>query len=222
MKRLKILFAGIFLFSIGFCGLLIKKDVVSVSVAEEQSTSQVESSEPISSEFLNKSEDPETIVTKATGWIENKVIPLLGGFSIANLVGIVVAVVTALTKHRGDKALTREINVQSATIENVTFRVNALNAEVKEKLKQISDAYEKAYMVMVKANEAFDEIAKIAVDQNVNIKKVEEMKLALNTACDLMAKSISLSDAAVKSGIAEQALQLIANMQGGNSDGGTQ
>ncbi len=156
----------------------------------------------------------EPVVEKAS-WIEEKIIPIIGSFSVANLVGIIVTIATAITKTVGDKSVKKQL-------EGALERINGFEEKIAELKEHHAQEIEKLASTEMDI-EKFVELAKLLKEtldsQTEEIEGVAEMKETLDALCSLIAKALSLSKEAVKSGIAKDAQRLIVSLNGGISDG---
>lgn len=176
-----------------------------------------EVTEPVVDEEAEK----EKWYTVASEWIENKVIPLLGGISLGAIASMVVSIFTAITKFKGDLTNRKIIKDQDQKVEVLEQQVEALkkeNEEMKEHQKLMLEQYtvtlnETSAKMNQVANYA-KTTAEMVVAQNGKIDRVTKMKDAIEASCDLTAKTIALSDVAVKSGIAKDAQKLVASLKG--------
>lgn len=181
-----------------------------------------ETSEPISSESLNQSDEEKTgVVVQVHDWYENKVVPILGGVSVATVVGIAVSIITAITKAKGDKTNSKIIKDQDQKIEALEQQVEALKRENKEMKEHQKLMLEQFTVTLNETSTKMNQVANYAkttaemvVAQNGKIDRVTKMKDAIEASCDLTAKTIALSDVAVKSGIAKDAQKLVASLKG--------
>lgn len=186
-----------------------------------------ETSEPISSESLNQSDEGQQgVVAKAQDWIENKVVPLLGGVSIATVVGIAVSIITAITKAKGDKTNRSLIVSQDGKILELNAIVDKLKSELDKSHEFEAKMLENYTVTLTETSKTMESVSNYAKSiaeqvaaQNIKIENIEKMKSSIEVSCDLVAKALALSEVAVKSGIAKDAVALVENLKGGNSDG---
>lgn len=187
-----------------------------------------ETSEPISSESLNQSDEEKTgVVVQVHDWYENKVVPILGGVSVATVVGIAVSIITAITKAKGDKTNRSIITAQDAKILELNGIVENLKVELEKShefeakmLENYQNTLSQTTVTMEQVSQYAKTTAELVATQNGKIEKVERMKDVIDASVELTAKSFALSDVAVKSGIAKDAQRLVEALRGGNSDGG--
>lgn len=185
---------------------------------------EVKAEEPASSETAPAEENvPET--NKNT-WIEDKIIPIVSGFSVANLVGIAISIGSVFIKRRYDKKDENRSIAQDNRILELEAKVATLVSENEMAAAFQKDFLEQFQITLNDANAAMGTVTNYAkaiteqvAAQNIKIEHVEEMKESLDASCILVAKALALSDVAVKSGIAKDAQKLVSNLQGGNSDG---
>ena len=177
----------------------------------------------VSTEESIVEEEPKTPYAQATEWIKDKVIPIFGGISVATLVSAGVSIATAIAKISGDRKNRKVILDQNAVVEDLQGKVTALTAENKayqEFSKQMLANYEtvlgQTYEVLQQVSDNAKAITEEVAAQNIRIEKVEKMKTTIEASCDLIAKSLALSEVAVKSGIAQDAQKLVDSLQGGN------
>lgn len=218
MRKHRFLLFAFPLISLAFCGLSAGKNAISVSAASEGESTSLYDEAPAEEKPVT-----ENTVTK---WIDEKLVPIVGGFSVANLIGIVVAVVTAAIKSKGDKAIKTAVAAvkdaaDAATASTASFdnRLTEFKEQTQSKLNDMCAVYENARAELEETKGRIDEFARVAVEQNVNIEKVTAMRDALVAACNLIAQSLAMSEEAVRSGIADEALALVESLQGGNPDG---
>lgn len=185
---------------------------------------EVKAEEPASSETAPAEENiPET---NKNNWIEDKIIPIVSGFSVANLVGIAISIGSVFIKRRYDKKDENRSIAQDNRILELEAKVAALVSENEMAAAFQKDFLEQFQITLNDANAAMGTVTNYAkaiteqvAAQNIKIEHVEEMKESLDASCILVAKALALSDVAVKSGIAKDAQRLVSNLQGGNSDG---
>ena len=184
---------------------------------------EVKAEEPATSEVAAEQNVPETA---KTSWIEDKIIPIVSGFSVANLVGIAISIGSVFIKRRYDKKGDARSIAQDEKIALLESKVATLVSENAMAAAFQKDFLEQFQITLNDANAAMGTVTNYAkaiteqvAAQNIKIEHVEEMKESLDASCVLVAKALALSDVAVKSGIAKDAQRLVANLQGGNSDG---
>lgn len=206
MKKKHLLFAAVSLAALAMCGFIAVKTPAQTVAAESEELAEI--SQESSAE--QAAEEPKQEEPTVSQWISDKIIPIVSGFSIANVVGIVVAIVTAISKARGDKKTSLEIR-------EVKKEFDAFQKDYSEFIKSSNDLLEHYKLTFDSATTIMTEVVKSAKsmtdglkEQNYRIENVENMKASIETACRLIAKSLALSDVAVKSGIAEDAQKLIA------------
>lgn len=238
MKKFILFLSALFLFGLSSCA--VKADVRAVAraldneegIASSQVVSEVgsvfsESTEKADTASQVADEERTTLVGKAASWIEEKVVPLFGLVSVGNVLTIVGFVITLVLKSKGEKKYREEREADNksyvAKIDSLEKKVISLEnkvAELETADSKRSDDYTKmtdgVEKIIVTAKDIFNATNK----QNESIGGVLDMKNAIEVSCKLMAKSLALSDVAVKSGIAEDAQKLIETIEGGNSDGG--
>ena len=221
-KRLLLGLSAIALFGGSLAiGITIKESLTPVN-AEGESTSVV-SSESTSSSTTSSttatSEDKETWYKQIMEWVDNKVIPLLGGISIVSLLTGATSITTAISKHRGDKK--NEIIIMNQDAQIAELKAKELeHQEYEEKmLQQFNVTLTETSKTMILVSNYAKATAELVATQNGQIKKVEAMKNAIDTSCTLIAKSLALTDVAVKSGIAQDAQNLVNNLKEVNKDG---
>lgn len=232
MKKLRLLFAIVSATAFISFGFALKEKAIVVSAEGEENTSLVSESSSIESESASSEEKPidsQTIINKANDWIENKVIPLLGGVSVATIISVVVSIVTAVFKYKGDRTNRTTINDQDKKIKLLCDEITLLKNENSEMKAYQEKMLEQFSLVFSKTKDKMDGICTYALsitenieEQNSRIANVENMKGTIEVFCNLTAKMFALSDVAVKSGIAEDAQKLIASFsdnQGGETDG---
>lgn len=219
MKRLKLFGLTLLaLFAASGCAIGFPSYAIEAR-AEGEATSETTSADT--------SQEEPGIIEKASSWIEDKVIPIVGGFSIATLVSVLVSIVTAVTKALGDKSNRKIILGQNEIVAALEEKVKTLMAENAQFAKFQSDtlnAYQKALnevgITMEQVANYAKSITEQVATQNFKIEQVEKMKDSIEVSCDLIAKTLALSEAAVKSGIAKDAQRLVLTLKGGGEDGG--
>lgn len=251
MNKLKLLLATIPLALLTSCCLFEPREPIqALAIGEEEETSIVEEesiteeeplAEEISSEEVSvfesevateevSEEANENFIVeeigKVSAWIEERIVPIISGFSIANIIGILVSIVTAIAKVKGDKKNGLLINAQDLRIEDLQETVKKLTVENEQYSQFAKDLMEKFQSNLAKSTEIMGNVSEEAkaiadkiAEQSIHIEQVEKMKESLETACTLIAKTLALSETAVKSGLAEDAMKLIQNIEGANSDG---
>lgn len=173
--------------------------------------------EPKSSEVVETGteQNEESKIIAAAKWIEERIVPLFGGVSVISILSSIAAGVSAFLKVRSDRKSRALILIQDKKIE-------ALEEANKAYSKKLADV-EEQYISIAKSATQLVEVSKnmcAAIEQqSVRIENVERMKGAVEISCNLIAKALALTDAAVKSGIAEDAQALVATFQGGNPNG---
>lgn len=235
MKKFILFLSTFFLFGLSSCtvntdvrpiarALDNEEEIASSQVVEEESTSSYE--EEIGSSQITE-EDKATLIGKAANWIEEKVVPIFGFLTIGNVLTVVGFIVTLVMKFKGEKKYKTERKTDN---DNYTGLVTALTEKVislENKVAELetadskrSDDYTKMAADVEKIITTAKDVVDVAEKQNENIGSVVDMKRVIEVSCKLMAKSMSLSEDAVKKGVAEEALKLIKTIEGGNSDGG--
>lgn len=148
----------------------------------------------------------------ASKWIEDKVIPLLGGVSIATVISSAIAVVTAFLKYRGDKSNRSIIGSQDAKIEALEQIVETLKREQADMMAKYTVTLNETSLKMENVANYAKTISEQVTEQNGRIETVEKMKQSIDVSCTLIAKTLALSDVAVKSGIAKDAQRLVQTL----------
>lgn len=195
-------------------------------VAEETSVVSEDTSAPIEETSSTASEltpeETESLIDDASQWIQDKIIPIIGSFSIATLISIIVSIATALWKKHGDKVIGELISNQGGKIQNFEKVISELKSQSSEQKQfyettfdELNKMLQDTSITMDKVSELAKETAELIAKQNGKIEEVEKMKTAIEVSCNLVAKSLSLSQEAVKSGIAEDAQKLVDTMKGG-------
>jgi len=209
-----------------FCGSLALSISLSQRpqslMAEGEASSIVSSSEVVSStseDVTSGTAEEEHWYTEALSWIENKVVPLVGTISIASIMGTIVSVVTAISKHKGDKKNSIIINGQDAKIVALELSEKAHQEYEQKMLEQFSVTLTETAKTMAMVSNYAKTTAELVANQNGEIEKVKKMKESIDLSCDLIAKSMALSDVAVKSGIAQDAQKLVDNLKEVNKNG---
>ena len=218
--RNKLLLAiGIMVSSL-FLGFALSKSApiqISASSSEESSLVQ---EEPVSSEQSEeKPEEDKTVADyyhTATDWIENKIIPIIGGFSIGTGVSIIVSIATAVLKWRWDK---RNNLMFQAMQEEAKAAKQGLEISAEDLRKAIL-AISEAINLLEQSKSVTSVTLSTVREQLEQEKRILELRETLRSMMDLMAKTIALSKEAVESGMAEDAMALVKALEGGNSDGG--
>ncbi len=193
-------------------------------VNAEGETSEVEAS--VDYEETGESTIKETY-DKVVAWAKDTVMPIFGGISVLSLVGMVVSIATAFAKMKGDKANRAVIIAQDEVVAKLKAQVEELKAELGEQSKFENEILENYKATLLETSATMAQVANYAKttaelveSQNHKIAKVEKMKNTIEVSCDLVAKSLALSEVAVKSGIAQDAQKLVANLKEVNKDGG--
>lgn len=207
-----------------------------VSAEGETSVVEVESSEEETSiSEVQTSESEEGIIeivqeatSKASDWYENKTIPLFGGITVATLISTLITIATTIFKMRGDKSNKTIIANQDVKILELKSEVAALKEENAKYRKYTEEMMESFKVTLIETSATMTQVANFAnttcdlvVAQNQEIKKVELMKDSIDVSSELIAKSLALSDVAVKSGIAKDAQKLVNNLKEVKKDGGS-
>lgn len=208
MRKKSLMFAAVSLIAVLFCGFLFSNPTIETRAEESEATSQVVEEEPVAKE--------EPTVAK---WVSDTIVPLIGGFSVANVVGIAVSIVTAIMKTCGDKNTAKTVNSQRNEIRSIREEIENLKAE-NEKNKAFAQEMFDYYKVTLNdsvttmkcVSKTASEISETLVEQNVRIEDVTKMKNTIEVSCNLTAKMLALSDVAVKSGIAEDAQRLVQTL----------
>ena len=194
----------------------------SLPASEETSTeeTQSESGEVSASEAEGEANAFKEAYDKVYGWINEKVVPLMGGVTVASVMSAIVAIATAIMKHRGDIKNKALLEGQSEKVEVLKALVEVLKTNEDEMYKTYTEVFEKlSATTELTANQA-KTIAELVAEQNGQIAKVEKMKESIEVACELISKSLALSETAVKSGVAQDAKKLIENLKEVSGNGG--
>ena len=194
----------------------------SLPVSEETSTeeTQSESGGVSTSETEGEANALKEAYDKIYGWINEKVVPLMGGVTVASVMSAIVAIATAIMKHRGDIKNKALLEGQSEKVEVLKALVEVLKTNEDEMYKTYTEVFEKlSATTELTANQA-KTIAELVAEQNGQIAKVEKMKESIEVACELISKSLALSETAVKSGVAQDAKKLIENLKEVSGNGG--
>lgn len=189
----------------------------SFPVSEE---TQSESGEVSASETEGEANALKEAYDKVYGWVNEKVVPLMGGVTVASVMSAIVAIATAIMKHRGDVKNKALLEGQSEKVEVLKALVEVLKTNEDEMYKTYTEVFEKlSATTELTANQA-KTIAELVAEQNGQIAKVEKMKESIEVACELISKSLALSETAVKSGVAQDAKKLIENLKEVSGNGG--
>ena len=194
----------------------------SLPASEETSAeeTQSESGGVSTSETEGEANALKEAYDKIYGWINEKVVPLMGGVTVASVMSAIVAIATAIMKHRGDIKNKALLEGQSEKVEVLKALVEVLKANEDEMYKTYTEVFEKlSATTELTANQA-KTIAELVAEQNGQIAKVEKMKESIEVACELISKSLALSETAVKSGVAQDAKKLIENLKEVSGNGG--
>ena len=194
----------------------------SLPASEEASSEETksESGEVSASEAEGEANALKEAYDKIYGWINEKVVPLMGGVTVASVMSAIVAIATAIMKHRGDIKNKALLEGQSEKVEVLKALVEVLKANEDEMYKTYTEVFEKlSATTELTANQA-KTIAELVAEQNGQIAKVEKMKESIEVACELISKSLALSETAVKSGVAQDAKKLIENLKEVSGNGG--
>ena len=194
----------------------------SLPASEEASSEETksESGEVSTSEAEGEANALKEAYDKIYGWINEKVVPLMGGVTVASVMSAIVAIATAIMKHRGDIKNKALLEGQSEKVEVLKALVEVLKTNEDEMYKTYTEVFEKlSATTELTANQA-KTIAELVAEQNGQIAKVEKMKESIEVACELISKSLALSETAVKSGVAQDAKKLIENLKEVSGNGG--
>ena len=195
----------------------------SLPVSEETSTEEAQSESIEASDSAGAEGEDNALkeaYDKIYGWINEKVVPLMGGVTVASVMSAIIAIATAIMKHRGDIKNKALLEGQSEKVEVLKALVEVLKSNEDEMYKTYSEVFEKlSATTEITANQA-KTIAELVAEQNGQIAKVEKMKESIEVACELISKSLALSEAAVKSGVAQDAKKLIENLKEVSGNGG--
>ncbi len=196
----------------------------SLPVSEETSTEETQSESAGVSDSAEEAEGKDNALKEAYdkiyGWVNEKVVPLMGGVTVASVMSAIVAIATAIMKHRGDIKNKALLEGQSEKVEVLKALVEVLKSNEDEMYKTYSEVFEKlSATTEITANQA-KTIAELVAEQNGQIAKVEKMKESIEVACELISKSLALSETAVKSGVAQDAKKLIENLKEVSGNGG--
>lgn len=171
--------------------------------------------EPIESEDKNEGE-VEGVVDKALEWVENKIVPLLGGVSIATILSALISVASSVIKSKLDKKNENLINGQDEKISRLIGEVERLRALMEERkeeeakaLGRFADTLEETLAAMQEAGNYSKTITEQVSNQNEKIDSVERMKKSIDAICVLTSDLLAMSEQAVKNGIARQAVDII-------------
>ncbi len=190
----------------------------SLPVSEEISTE--ESAPAESASEAGESNAIKDAYDKVYGWISDKVVPLMGSVTVASVMSAIIAIATAIMKHRGDIKNKALLEGQNEKVELLKTLVEVLKANEDEMYKTYNEVFEKlSATTEVTANQS-KAIAELVAEQNSKIAQVEKMKDSIEVACDLIAKSLALSETAVRSGVAQDAKKLIENLKEVSGNGG--
>lgn len=208
MRKKSLMFAVAPLLALVFCGFFVRETPLTVHAVDGGETSETTVQETPTKE--------EPTVAK---WVSDTIVPLIGGFSVANVVGIAVSIITAIMKTRGDKNTAKTVNSQNNEIKSMREEIEKLKSE-NEKYKvfaqEMIDYYKVTLNDSVTTMKGFSktasEISETLVEQNMRIEDVTKMKNTIEVSCNLTAKMLALSDVAVKSGIAEDAQRLVQTL----------
>lgn len=194
----------------------------SLPASEETSAeeTQNESAGVSASEAEGEANALKEAYDKIYGWVNEKVVPLMGGVTVASVMSAIVAIATAIMKHRGDIKNKALLEGQSEKVEVLKALVEVLKTNEDEMYKTYTEVFEKlSATTELTANQA-KTIAELVAEQNGQIAKVEKMKESIEVACELISKSLALSETAVKSGVAQDAKKLIENLKEVSGNGG--
>lgn len=157
----------------------------------------------------------------AMGWVEDKIVPIMGSSAVVSVVSAATAVGTALAKRAGDKRTKKVIELQNASLANMEKAVEAMAKSQESALGKYDESYRSAMECLDKAAKQVEEMGRIAKEQSAKMENVVAMKESIDASSRLIAKALLLSKEAVKSGIASDAQILVAHItrNGGNGDG---
>lgn len=201
MKKIRLLFAAAMLATAGFAA-----GVTTIALQSEAT--------PVYAEAVEATqEEPKK---ESSNWIEEKIVPIVGAFSVGNFFAGAIAITTAITKLRSDKTLKRKYDEQQARLTALEERIRLLS----EKDESMGQVFEQAQSAITSLRDAQEETLKTLREQNKKVMEVISLKDTLEGMCTLIERAFSLSDSAVKSGVAKEAKRLVSSMRhGGGSDG---
>lgn len=220
MKRIRLFLATVSLIAMTSCGAVSDKEPVKEVGIMREYTSQVEGEEP---------ETESAEAEEKHSWVEEKIVPLIGGLGLTNIGSLLAGIVILIAKNKSSKKRNekndQDIEAQVAKITALENKVVELENSV-SKYKEFTSAmfegykedFEKTSANMKSIVEHSDKMIVLVEKQNAKIEDVARLKDAIQISCDLTAKSFALSETAVKSGIAEDAQKLVKTLKGGNSD----
>lgn len=220
MKRIRLFLATVSLIAMTSCGAVSDKEPVKEVGIMREYTSQVEGEEP-------ETENAEA--EEKHSWVEEKIVPLIGGLGLTNIGSLLAGIVILIAKNKSSKKRNekndQDIEAQAAKITALENKVVELENSVSDYKKFTSamfegykEDFEKTSANMKSIVERSDKFIVLVEKQNAKIEDVARLKDAIQISCDLTAKSFALSETAVKSGIAEDAQKLVKTLKGGNSD----
>lgn len=199
-------------FGISFSNGAIRANAEAEQTSIVDSSDSSSASEDVSSSAAD-SDSQNNFYKEAVEWIDNKIIPLLGSVSLVSIIGMVTSISTAITKGKGDKKNSTIIKSQDERIALLEASVKAHEEYERKMLEQFTVTFTETSKTLLLVSNYAKATADLVATQNGEIKKVTLMKDSIDVSCNLIAKSMALSDVAVKSGIAKDAKKLVENLK---------
>lgn len=163
---------------------------------------------------------------EALRWVGDKVVPIVGSSAVVTFVGMATSIVTAIAKRKGDKKNALLIQAQDAKIalfESLEAERSKREEERARREEEMKTAYVEA---LGKSTALLEEAAKQAkaaagsvAEQGEALRKVARMRDSIDASCRLIAKSMALSEVAVRSGMAADAKRIAESVRGMAEDG---
>lgn len=177
-----------------------------------------------SSVVADESAEAETWYEDAIGWVENKIIPIMGSSAVVSILSAATAVGTALAKRAGDKKTKKVIELQSASLSNLEKAIQDMAKIQATSIDGYEESYKSAMKCLEQASKQVEEMGSIAKEQTAKMENVVAMKESIDASSRLIAKALALSREAVKSGIASDAQTIVSRIcrKEGGQDGAAQ
>ena len=220
MKKFFLFLSTLSLFALSSCANTTDVRPVARAFDEEETSEVIESSQP----------ETETTHTSKLDWIEEKVVPIIGGIGGIDLLVCAYYVTMSIIKYKGSKtrdkkndekivSIEKKIKEQDDAINGLTTAINNNTAAI----NNFVELFTKGFAANSEKTDGFIKASTVLLtkieEQNAGIVKVTKLKDVIEASCGLTAKALAFTDAAVKSGVAEEALKLVETLKGGDSDG---
>lgn len=188
---------------------------ITSEVTSEASSSVSSSvSEAVPEQPVGDVEAEEHWYDKAFEWVDNKVIPLVGTTTVTTVVSLLITIVIAVLKRKGDKRNEALINGQADNIK--TFKeaqqslIAGLNVLVDGLAKSNAELAKQVGTLKADYETALSDLRK----QTKSLEAVKGFKSTLDQITLLNAKTLQMDKEAVKSGLAKQAKRIVDSLEG--------